>query len=104
MSRVICLALVLAAFGRLGTGGTSGTAGGQVRGAASAWPLVSSETRPWTRWWWLGSALDEATITRELESLRDAGFGGVEITPIYGVRGQESRFVPYLSDAWLKLL
>jgi hypothetical protein len=104
MSRLICLALVFAAFGHLGTSGTSGTVGGQVRGAASSWPPVSTETRPWTRWWWLGSALDAATITRELEALRDAGFGGVEVTPIYGARGHESQFVPYLSDAWLTLL
>ena len=72
--------------------------------AVGAWPVVSSETRPWTRWWWLGSALDAPTITRELETLRAAGFGGVELTPIYGVRGHESQFVPYLSDAWLTLL
>ena len=104
MSRLICLALALATFGTLGTCGTSGTAGGPGPRPASDWPIVSSETRPWTRWWWLGSALDAATITRELEALRDAGFGGVELTPIYGARGHESRFVPYLSDAWLQLL
>ena len=77
---------------------------GQPRGPTAGWPAVSNETRPWTRWWWLGSALDPATITRELESLRAAGFGGVELTPIYGVRGHESEFVPYLSDAWMNLL
>jgi hypothetical protein len=77
---------------------------GQPRGPTAGWPAVSNETKPWTRWWWLGSALDPATITRELESLRAAGFGGVELTPIYGVRGDESQFVPYLSDAWMTLL
>ena len=97
MSRIICLALVLVAL--VGTPRTVRTQGG-----ASDWPVVSNESRPWTRWWWLGSALDAATITRELESLRDAGFGGVEVTPIYGARGHESQFVPYLSDAWLTLL
>src|SRR4029453_914522 len=76
----------------------------QPAGAHSDWPAVSEETRPWTRWWWLGSALDNATITRELETLRAAGFGGVELTPIYGVRGHEGQFVPYLSDNWIRLL
>jgi hypothetical protein len=76
----------------------------QRRDAQPDWPATSTETRPWTRWWWLGSALDPATITRELETLRAAGFGGVEITPIYGARGHESEFVPYLSDAWVRLL
>ena len=99
MSRAICLALVVVVL--IGTARTVRT---QRTGAVGDWPIVLSETRPWTRWWWLGSALDAATITRELEALRDAGFGGVEITPIYGVRGHESGFVPYLSDAWLQLL
>jgi alpha-L-rhamnosidase len=68
------------------------------------WPPVTSETRPWTRWWWLGSAVDEAGLTAELEAVRAAGIGGVEITPIYGVAGAESRFVPYLSERWVSLL
>lgn len=77
---------------------------GQPRGTTADWPRVANETRPWTRWWWLGSALDAATITRELEAFRAVGLGGVELTPIYGVRGNESQFVPYLSDEWVRLL
>jgi alpha-L-rhamnosidase len=72
--------------------------------AALDWPPATRETRPWTRWWWMGSAVDEAGLTAELEALRVAGIGGVEITPIYGVRGAESRFVPFLSDRWMELL
>jgi hypothetical protein len=71
---------------------------------AADWPPVTHETRPWTRWWWLGSAVEEAGLTAELESLRAAGLGGVEITPIYGAAGAESRFVPFLSARWLELL
>lgn len=69
-----------------------------------AWPDVGREQKPWTRWWWLGSAVDEANLTRELESFRAAGFGGVEITPIYGIQGAEARHVPYLSDRWCELM
>ena len=43
-------------------------------------------------------------MTAQLEALKAAGIGGVEITPIYGVRGAEDRFIPYLSDAWMKVL
>jgi hypothetical protein len=68
------------------------------------WPPITLETRPWTRWWWLGSAVDEAGLAAELEALRAAGLGGVEITPIYGAAGAESRFVPYLSAQWMRLL
>jgi hypothetical protein len=68
------------------------------------WPAVTAETRPWTRWWWLGSAVDEANLTRELELFRAAGIGGVEICPIYGVRGGEERNIPFLSPRFMEVL
>ena len=33
-----------------------------------------------------------------------AGFGGVEIVPIYGAKGYESRYIKYLSPQWMKML
>jgi hypothetical protein len=51
----------------------------------------------------MGSAVEPAGITTELESMRGAGIGGVEITPIYGAGGAESQFVPYLSSRWVDL-
>jgi hypothetical protein len=71
--------------------------------AAPEWPDVSTETKPWTRWWWHGSAVTKEGITTELEALRNAGIGGVEITPIYGVYGEEEDFVEYLSPEWVDL-
>ena len=68
------------------------------------WPEITRENKPWTRWWWLGAAVDEKNITRELEDMKAAGIGGVEITSIYGVNGQEKRNVNYLSEKWLELL
>ncbi len=61
-------------------------------------------TKPWTRWWWPGSAVDEASITRQLEQFAAAGLGGVEITPIYGVRGYEDRNIAFLSPHWMEML
>ena len=52
-----------------------------------AWPKVDGTHRPWTRWWWPGSAVDKENLSRELKALADLGFGGVEITPIYGAKG-----------------
>jgi len=76
-------------------------------GAASpdplAWPVATRESRPWTRWWWLGSAVDEAGLTRQLELFAQAGIGGVEICPIYGVQGLEDRDVLFLSPRWTAL-
>jgi alpha-L-rhamnosidase len=68
------------------------------------WPSIGAETKPWTRWWWQGSAVDRASLTGQLESLAAAGIGGVEVTPIYGVRGAEDRFIPYLSAEWMAML
>jgi hypothetical protein len=72
--------------------------------AALDWPRLTRESRPWTRWWWMGSAVDRENLTAELETLAAAGFGGVEVTSIYGARGYERAFVPYLSDRWIELL
>lgn len=66
-----------------------------------AWPEETQTARPWTRWWWHGSAVDEANITRLLETYQAAGIGGVEITCIYGVRGAEDRELQYLSPEWI---
>jgi hypothetical protein len=68
------------------------------------WPPATAETRPWTRFWWMGSGVDAAGLRAALEAYHQAGLGGVEITPIYGVRGFEDRFVPYLSPQWVEKL
>lgn len=67
------------------------------------WEDVTRETKPWTRWWWHGSALTKEGITAEMEEYKKAGLGGLEITPIYGVFGYESQFIDYLSPAWIEL-
>lgn len=68
------------------------------------WPEITPESRPWTRWWWLGSAVDKPTITRLLEEYSRVGLGGVEITSIYGVQGAEERTIAYLSPEWCDMV
>lgn len=70
----------------------------------TTWPLVTKETKPWTRWWWLGNAVDKPNLTYNLEELSKAGIGGVEITPIYGVKGDDSKYIDYLSPQWMSML
>ncbi|MDI9877275.1 glycosyl hydrolase [Flectobacillus rivi] len=70
----------------------------------SPWPIISSQTKPWTRWWWMGSAVDSSNLSICLRAYAKAGLGGVEITPIYGVKGYESRYLNYLSPEWNKAL
>jgi hypothetical protein len=69
-----------------------------------SWPVVKKEMRPWTRWWWMGSAVDEKNLDRLLPVYRQAGFGGLEVTPIYGAVGYEKRYIPFLSKEWMAML
>src|SRR5690554_5088057 len=70
----------------------------------SAWPEVTREMKPWTRWWWMGSAVNEQELKWHLETFADKGFGGVEIAPIYGAKGYEEEYVPFLSPRWMEVL
>jgi hypothetical protein len=102
---MIVRTLVAAVVALAGVSISGGFAAAPLRTAQDAgWPAVTHETRPWTRWWWMGSAVDAAGISAELEAFRAAGLGGVEITPIYGVMGTEPKFVPYLSTEWVTRL
>jgi hypothetical protein len=65
------------------------------------WPPISTQTKPWTRMWWLGNIGTDQDFTSELQKYAQAGLGGIEVTPIYGVKGEEDKFVQYLSPAWV---
>ena len=68
------------------------------------WPEITKECRPWTYWWWLGSAVDEGELTRHLTAYREAGMGGVHIVPIYGAKGFEDKNIDYLTPEWMRML
>jgi len=68
------------------------------------WPEVTGTARPWTYWWWMGSAVDEPNIASHLARYHEAGIGGVHIIPIYGSKGAEKRFIDYLSPKWMRML
>ncbi len=42
---------------------------------SSIWPPVEHTTKPWTRWWWPGSAVDQEGLTQQLERFAEAGLG-----------------------------
>ncbi|SDG89868.1 glycosyl hydrolase [Chitinophaga filiformis] len=75
-----------------------------VNAQQGPWPAVKKETKPWTRWWWIGSAVNEKNLASSLDVLQQAGFGGVEIAPIYGAMGYEPQYVSFLSPRWTELL
>ena len=59
---------------------------------------------PGIRWWWLGSAVTEEGIRWNLEQFASKGIRSVEITPIYGVQGNDANNIDFLSPKWMKML
>lgn len=61
-------------------------------------------SKPYTYWWWQGNAVDTANIAYNMEMMNSAGVGGVHIVPIYGVKGEEDKFLEYLSPEWVNMV
>ena len=72
--------------------------------AQLSWPTPQPEAKAGLRWWWPGSAVDQKNIRWNLEQYAKVGAGSVEITPIYGVQGNESHAIPFLSTEWMTQL
>jgi len=65
-----------------------------------------AQARPFVRWWWNGNCITEKEILRELDLLKAAGIGGVEINPIAmheRADTQSIQPVSWLSDEWNRL-
>ena len=69
-----------------------------------SWPVSTTEAKPGVRWWWLGSAVDKENLKWNLRQYSEHGIGAVEITPLYGVQGNQANNIPYLSDKWMEML
>ena len=68
-----------------------------------SWPEITRNARPWTRWWWPGSIVSQSDLTAAMQKYKDAGLGGLELTVIYGVKGEENKFIDYLSPKWMDM-
>lgn len=68
------------------------------------WPAATPYAKPWTRWWWMGNAVDKTNISNLLRQYSQSGIGGVEVVPIYGAKGFENRYIRYLSPQWMQML
>ncbi|MDQ0781136.1 glycosyl hydrolase [Chryseobacterium sp. W4I1] len=90
IKNIVSLSLICFAFGNIA--------------AQNPWPKTTETAKPWTRWWWMGNAVDEKGLGKQLTTLNKAGFGGVEVVPIYGAKGFEKQYINYLSQEWMKML
>ncbi|MFI5157222.1 MAG: glycosyl hydrolase [Sphingobacteriales bacterium] len=77
--------------------------GYQATFAQIVWPKITTLNKPWARWWWEGSAVNKKDLEWNMNQYQKAGIGGLEVTPIYGVKGRESEFIPYLSPEWMNM-
>jgi hypothetical protein len=65
-------------------------------------------SRIMVRWWWFGPAATKPEVTRELEQMKAAGIGGVEITNLYPLALDDPstgfKNTPFLSEEHLDVL
>ena len=71
---------------------------------AQSWPAPQPEAKPGARWWWMGSAVNESDLQWNMQEYAKAGIGALEITPIYGVQGNEKNELEFLSTPWMNAL
>jgi hypothetical protein len=64
------------------------------------------DARIMMRWWWFGPAVTKPELQKELETMRGAGIGGVEIQPVYPLllddESKGIRNLSYLSPEFLE--
>ncbi len=69
--------LVLGLIPLITAGGTS------VEEVAKTLSSPPADARIMMRWWWFGPAVTHQELNRELQAMKAAGIGGVEIQPVY---------------------
>ena len=69
---------------------------------AFSWPEPTQTMRPWVYNWWMGSAVDEPGMRFQCSQMREKGFGGFHVVPIYGAKGgYEKKWRKFLSPEWV---
>ncbi len=66
-----------------------------------------ADARPFMRWWWSNNQVEERELLRELDVLKAAGIGGVEINPIASKEdpsGSKAKLLSWRSEEWDRIL
>lgn len=106
--RGLCLLLCAATFASGARGAGDADSGyrfstvGQVQRYLATPP---DDARPLVRWWWFGPAVVKPQLEREMLAMKQGGFGGFEIQPVYPMELDDPargiRNLPYLSADFL---
>lgn len=66
-----------------------------------------ASAKPFYRWWWNGNRVTKEGVARDLEAMKKAGAGGVEINPIAlndAVENPVGEPLKWLSEEWIEVL
>lgn len=76
--------------------------------AAKGFASPPDDARTMVRWWWFGNAVTEKGIAREIGAMKEGGFGGFEIQPVYPMALDDPstgfRNLEYLSEDFDKVV
>lgn len=105
--RILCLLICAVARAQAEPVGGADSASGfstvaEVQRYLAAPP---DDARPMVRWWWFGPAVVKPQLEREMLAMKQGGFGGFEIQPVYPMELDDAsrgiRNLPYLSAEFL---
>ncbi len=68
------------------------------------WNKIENANKPHLIHWWLGNRVDKENISKNIQDIYDAGFGGVELINLLDIYNTDKPMVPYLSDEWVELM
>ena len=89
-------------------GATAWTRGADPVSLDQGFRNVPDADKPWAYWWWVNGNVDEKTITRDLEAMKQAGFGGLLMFDARGYHddliGQVPSKMDFMSPEWRKTL
>jgi hypothetical protein len=101
LKRLVLAASCLSALGLLLA---AASAPASVADLRQAFEKPPAEARMMVRWWWFGAAVTKPELQKEIRTMKEGGFGGFEVQPVYplvldGDQGLHN--LPYLSPEFL---
>jgi hypothetical protein len=101
------MALIALCLGGIGLLVAAAAAPSTIADLRQAFEKPPADARMMVRWWWFGAAVTKPELAKEIRTMKEGGFGGFEVQPVYplvvdGDHGLHN--LPYLSDGFLDAL
>ena len=106
--KLTLLAVVVFASLTVLRGGSAAQQDGELARIEKAFANPPDDCRIMMRWWWFGPSVTKPELQRELEQMKAAGIGGVEIATLYPLALDDAksglRNLPFLSDEHIEVI